>query len=398
MFESILVRPNIPIGVETDIGQLAEAMLFYKRTIVPANSSYVAALVKSVGVDDLLGLIDDGHIALAFVEDELAVQTKKDSTGIIEHHNFVTFELGGDQKKKVMSREEKLARAINQKIDDNRVATRVAQRILKKTSHYRLNTLLGKGNEVTGLARADIVNKDYIEEAAKTILEHYIPNYMKSILLKFQVVQTEMGFAIIHNLDFEKANLEFHKKFSKEIASLSMGFILSHIIYSRGEMALSSYYLSELVTTPLNHALLNLQFKHLLLKNERSAGEIRSFQDVILNGHTIREALNSGEKSVSDFRKLLDHAKKFKSWVDGVKPEAKLIAEYYESSITGTWVDSLPIKSLRFAICTALGFSGEVTGFTAGVIDSFLLDKILKGWRPHHFVQGELTKFVDSGA
>ncbi|MFZ5553516.1 MAG: hypothetical protein ACOZCO_10395 [Bacteroidota bacterium] len=242
-----------------------------------------------------------------------------------------------------------------------------------------------------------MANELYMTEAAKTVLEHYVPNYMKSVRLEFRIIQTEMGFVVLHNLDFKKVNHELHQKISKETTSLTPALILNHIINACGEMALSSFYLSELVTTPLNHSLLSLQFKHLLLKRERSAEEIHSFQDIFLKGHAIREAINSGERSISDFRKLLDHAKKFKNWVDGVKPESRLIAEYQKSSISGTWVDSLPIKTVRFAICAGLGFSGDATGLLASVTDSFLLDKILKGWRPHHFVQGELTKFVDSG-
>lgn len=397
MFESILVRPNIQFGVNADIGLLAETLLFYKRTIVPANRGYLTALIKTLGVDDLLGLIENGHIDLVFIEDDFAVVTNTDSTGIIEHHDFGAVEVIGNQKKTRMTREERLTEIIYRAIDDSHIAKKSARRILEKSEHYKMETLLGKGREVTSLARADMADPSYMTEAAKTVLEHYVPIYMKSIRLEFRVIQTEMGFIVLHNLDFKKVNHELHQKISQETTSLTLALILNHILNARGEMALSSYYLSELVTTPLNHALLGLQFKHLLLKRERSAGEIHSFQDIILKGHTIREAINSGERSISDFRKLLDHAKKFKNWVDGVKPEAKLIAEYYESNISGTWVDSLPIKTIRFAICTGLGFSGDVTGISASLVDSFLLDKILKGWRPHHFVQGELTKFVDSG-
>jgi hypothetical protein len=397
MFESILVRPNIQFGVDADIGLLAEALLFYKRTVVPANRGYLASLIRSVGLDDLLGLIEDDHIDLAIVEDDFVTITNTDSSGIIEYHHFAAMEVSGNQKKTRMSREERLTEIIYRVIDDTRAAKKSARRILEKSAHYKMETLLGKGREVTRLARSDMANESYMTEAAKTVLEHYVPNYMKSIRLEFRVIQTKMGFVVLHNLDFKKVNHELHQKISKETTSLTPALILNHIINACGEMALSSFYLSELVTTPLNHSLLSLQFKHLLLKRERSAEEIHSFQDIFLKGHAIREAINSGERSISDFRKLLDHAKKFKNWVDGVRPEARLIAEYHESSISGTWVDSLPIKTIRFAICTGLGLSDSPTGILASVVDSFLLDKIFKGWRPHHFVQGELTKFVDSG-
>ncbi len=40
------------------------------------------------------------------------------------------------------------------------------------------------------------------------------------------------------------------------------------------------------------------------------------------------------------------------------------------------------------------------TGFVAGITvleiaDSFLIESILGGWRPNHFVQGPLQQFID---
>ncbi len=133
----------------------------------------------------------------------------------------------------------------------------------------------------------------------------------------------------------------------------------------------------------------------MLLKRQKNLSSINSFQDIFLDGHSVRETINGGERSFSDFRKLLDQAAKFKNWMGGINPDAKLIEEYHKTSISGTWAYSLPIKTLRFAICTFLGFNGDGTGLVAGGVDTFLLDKILKGWRPHHFVQGNLKKFVD---
>jgi hypothetical protein len=68
------------------------------------------------------------------------------------------------------------------------------------------------------------------------------------------------------------------------------------------------------------------------------------------------------------------------------------------------WADKLPPKTLRWLLFTggglALGaaFTNPLTGAIAGtalsLADSFLLDKLIKGWRPSQFIEGPLKDFV----
>jgi hypothetical protein len=134
----------------------------------------------------------------------------------------------------------------------------------------------------------------------------------------------------------------------------------------------------------------------MLAKRCRNEKTINIFQNELLNGRCIREAINSGERSFTEFRKLLYHSKRFKAWVGGVDPNMSVMNEYVKSATKGTWADSLPIKALRFAICTATGLASTPGGISATVADTFLLEKIFRGWRPHHFVQGPLARFVDT--
>ena len=59
------------------------------------------------------------------------------------------------------------------------------------------------------------------------------------------------------------------------------------------------------------------------------------------------------------------------------------------------WLEKLPSKTARFTMTTAVGVGldllgtggiGTVAGIAAGVIDTFILDKIYHGWRPSMFV------------
>ena len=122
------------------------------------------------------------------------------------------------------------------------------------------------------------------------------------------------------------------------------------------------------------------------------------------DARSVREAINSGERSFEEFLDLLDHADRFKEWLKGRNPDADLIREYYKAATSETWIDKLPTKSFRFVLATLGGLGadmlfptggiGTAIGVGIGASDSLLLDRILKGWRPNHFIEGELKTFT----
>jgi hypothetical protein len=68
------------------------------------------------------------------------------------------------------------------------------------------------------------------------------------------------------------------------------------------------------------------------------------------------------------------------------------------------WADKLPSKPLRWllvnAAATALSgatghpIAGAVVANAISAADAFLLDKILKGWKPNQFIEGPLQQFL----
>lgn len=96
--------------------------------------------------------------------------------------------------------------------------------------------------------------------------------------------------------------------------------------------------------------------------------------------------------------KLLDAADKFRHWLHQQPADGNLVSAYYREVVKDSWVEKLPSKSVRWGLFTLAGMLidanvGGVIGTTAGVavsaVDSFLLDKLIKGWKPHQFIEGE---------
>jgi hypothetical protein len=165
-------------------------------------------------------------------------------------------------------------------------------------------------------------------------------------------------------------------------------------------------YLGELVIDPATSSIIKLKCIELMRKRDAQVTELDLFQDLHLpNARKVRECINSGERTFAEFLKLLGHAQKFKDWLGTRNPDQRLLEEYYRSATENSWIDKLGTKTTRWAITTGLGLAVETfypTGLAiAGaqglnLLDATMLDRILKGWRPNHFVEGRLAQFVSS--
>ena len=145
-----------------------------------------------------------------------------------------------------------------------------------------------------------------------------------------------------------------------------------------------------------------MQLKHFefLRRRDANAEDIGLFHELVVPEFpTIREVINSGERSVGDFLKLLSEAEKFKKWLTKANPDIGLIQSYYKEVTKKSWVETLPGKAIRFVVAAGAGFGaaaagGPAAGLGVGATNSFLLDRILKGWRPNRFIEGPYKKFV----
>ncbi len=124
------------------------------------------------------------------------------------------------------------------------------------------------------------------------------------------------------------------------------------------------------------------------------------------DARSIKEVINSRERTFDEFLVLLEKAAKFKRWLRAGNPDAQMIGEYYKSATAGSWIDSLPPKSVRFLVTTLGGIAadmlfptggmGTMLGAGLGALDSFLLERLLKGWRPNQFIEGHLRNFTSA--
>ncbi len=152
--------------------------------------------------------------------------------------------------------------------------------------------------------------------------------------------------------------------------------------------------------------LIQLKCQDLLNARNKNGNNIEIFQDQLLNnGHAIREAINANERNYRDLLDLLRKARKFQGWLHNLEPDMGLVKEYYKEVTKSTWAETLPTKLLRWVIASGQNIaltllpinpiaSNVISGATSA-IDTFLVDKIIQGWKPNQFVEKHLKPFLE---
>jgi hypothetical protein len=115
--------------------------------------------------------------------------------------------------------------------------------------------------------------------------------------------------------------------------------------------------------------------------------------------------VNSGECPFSDFLHLLGEAEQLKAWLDTQTPDADLVKSYLLEATKKRWIDSRPVKELRWTLPTSVGFGfflpipgadliapSAAAALTAA--DRFLVTRLAGGWRPASFIDTKLRPFV----
>lgn len=103
----------------------------------------------------------------------------------------------------------------------------------------------------------------------------------------------------------------------------------------------------------------------------------------------IRAAVSSNALTLSDIWKIRQgtNARRFREWLREADPSDSRDLEkaYVQALGRSTLAESLPLRALRFALTTAVGILRPDIGLVAGAIDSFFVDKWLKGYSPKLF-------------
>jgi hypothetical protein len=389
MFNAIVLQNSTSPGRLIDPGFLAECLIFYRRVIVVGNTATLKEMISAIGATDLVELLQRRRMEFHYKEEQLGVHTQ--DHGGREYHSLLRFS----------SPEHTIGTAagmLHQHAAQLGQSAPLADEIALSLARAEYGAF---DAESVYMALAD---RGYVERAVREIIRATAPGYLLSATPRFRVHREQHGLIATTNIDFERLNREYHKSVPRTHSSITSAWLLSLIQEAHASLFIAGKLDSELGEDPIVAQIHSMQLSDVLSRRVLSRDAIESFTSLVLDdARAIREAVNSGRVSFKEVLSLLGRAERFKCWLQGQEPSADLVRAYYRETVSGTWAEKLPARTARWGVFTALGLGidlaggggvGTVAGIGVSAIDAFLLECLLKGWKPHQFIENELRPVI----
>jgi hypothetical protein len=267
-----------------------------------------------------------------------------------------------------------------------------------------LITAVKPENHFCGSVEALFQDSVFLQNATRMMIRRWVPEIASVDQIVFRAEKTEKGHVISTNINFDALNKFYHLRISPKHSTLTPAIFLAHICSAEMHIYYSARQLSELATDPVGADLVAERLVHLSRRNEKGEAARRAFAELIVkDAKALREVFNAGQISIEDAVGVIRKASKFKEWLGKQDIDADIIKEYYKEISKESLIDRLPAKTTRWATFTGMGMAadltiaggfGTATGLAMSVMDSFFLDKLLKGWKPSQFVEDELAMLI----
>lgn len=392
MFEHIVLRRS-ESGQAISAGRIAEALLYYQKVHIFIDRGTLFELIRQIGSSRILRLLRRPDVSAVYCEEMLATQT--DSIGVSKYHNYVAFRLAGDEQVgQLKTSADRLRYEIKRQGLTNREAERFAKAFLDIVPVRRFdgNHFLEGG--ITPAAKRDLLDTEYSAQAIRRAVAVLPGGYQIGDDFKFEVITTELGNYVFTNIDFDEINRR-RSKLDPPLEVLTMAHLLSTLLDARADLALASFYGGDFVTSAVTSSIIQLRHDELLRRSKLNIDSRKQFTEVVLpDSPRIAEVIDSGERAIDEFFELVDKSGRFKEWLKIVNPNEDLVRTYMRDISSKGWIERLPAKSLRYVFTLALEAVDPIVGLASGFSDQFLVEKLLSGWRPNHFVEEKLAPFV----
>jgi hypothetical protein len=401
MFETALLRKHGQGFNSIDVGLIAETLLFYSNIHLVAHFGILMELLRTIGGDTLLRLLENTFITFTYLRTDFGTFTSNQNG--VELYEFITHYLSGSAAgKKRLSTRDSIYVAFERALGKSRRTQILATKFLHHVKILPEITISDQpgGINIIDLANADLDDPSYVKESIKSALTALVPSYNPPQTFRFGILRSSKGFIIDHNLELDLINGIFRKHFPTSGVVLTPALLINQLLEARVDLTLTSRYLAELVTNPAPASIVRQRLAAVMTKRDKSVSEMEIFQSTQLHdARAIREAINSGEHTFDEFMSVLDKATRFKEWLRATNPDGLLLDEYYKSVMAETWLNELPAKTVRFFLALGIGAViealfpsglGATTGIALEAADHLLLDQLLRGWRPNQFVEGPL--------
>ena len=257
---------------------------------------------------------------------------------------------------------------------------RFASKFSKIMEEYRYPSLVQES------IYKDIENDTFISKSTQTFIKLYYPTYRnpEEIVLHAEPVQSQLGgmYRLEGNIRIDELNT-IHQELKYP------GFFsYSNVMLAMGETAQDCYLSSEikadLITNSRWAETYKLRMSKCVDDAEKSNENIECFhQTVAYEFLSPGEAFSLGKITPKEILNLLNdkNSIKFKEWLKKIPDGTPLSGEYY-NKIRKLNSDNPLLKSIRVLSQSILGLIHPISGVVATLLDGFVVEKIINGWKP----------------
>lgn len=394
MFEHIVLR-NSETGSSISAGQIAEALLYYQKVHLFIDRGTLFNLIRQIGVNGILRLLRRPEISAVYCDELLGTHTE--NFDVAQYHKYVEITIAGHKDTgHLRSPHERLEYELGRQGVPRKERSRFSRVFLGLVPVRKFSGNHFVQGGIANAAKLDLLDIDYASQAIRSAIAVSPGGYAVDDDLKLEVIDTDRGAVVFTNIDMDLIN-QRRAQSIPGIEPLTIANLLTKILEARADLALASFYGGDFVTSAATSSIIQIRYAELLRRTRINGDSMNQFTEVVLpDSPSLAEVIDSGERSFDDFLILLDRAARFKDWLKTVNPDEGLIRTYMHEISSESWIQRLPAKSIRYLFTVALDATNPAVGMISGFVDNFIIEKLLSGWRPNHFVSGKLSPFVNS--
>lgn len=376
MFEAISILPSSSKENPLDIGDLAEKMLYYGEVNLFAGTEEFRTLFEFFDLDTLVEYINLGYLKIhnrkkhygaglmgdSYIADFL-FDTKYDLKKIIQDSYF---DYSGN-----LERSRAVAGVLYKHIGIYETPANFAKEINK-----------------------DLIDQSFIKEVIIKKINHYHPQEeIDPNNIHFEVAPlADNTLKVQSNLDISRYPF------------LDTSSVLLSIGTAIDDIKIAARYQSELSVPHLNSKIISAKLNSIVEKVATSNKNIEIFQFTEFpDAVSLKQVINGKHRTTKEFLDILKAGEKFKTWLKDLPNDGKLLKEYHDKLNEKSWIQKTPSKVIRFYLVQTIGTVlktgiGGPTGILAGLglsaLNTFLIEKLFKGWKPNQFINDEVIPFV----
>jgi hypothetical protein len=371
-----------------DLGALGEAMLFYGEVRLISNRAVLTQLIRDLSIADLFTSLSEGYLRITYVDGGFGVLTENTGTPF-ERYRPITYQSD------VLDFDAAADLAFTEKTGSDSKGRKLRRKLSPFVQFHRWD------GDVVDAVKQDLARPDFVNSSANAVVAAAAPD-VHNLARTFRIEPDGDFLRVTTDIDFVKVNSSFHQRVSPGVTSIAPAQILAEIVEGRAQLQYAAEYEGEISTDVMTTQILQLKCEEVIGRSSGSQKKIDLFQDRALEGRAVRESINSGQRSFADLLTVIGKGRRFRDWVASREDDRDLLDAYYQEVTRLSWVDRLPVKSVRWAVFGSTGIALAEAGVPQagpiamgiGAFDALLLDRLARGWRPNQFVENKLTRFV----